>query len=328
MFGYDPETGHLFSHDGDIRYNGIHTKPPKGTFNVRKGTREHLTAAACYFISGLRRPAIVLSDADGEESFWRAEMQRSRIGVEKLRRKLKTIPFYVPLCACGESYTSPEGAGRLCERFRLNNIRVAHLTKELSALGALIAAMDGKEKPRMLPLCVPDSSFYEGMKVSMTFDEKLGLPGDSLGRMAFFVAKGGVARNEVMRKPGVSPFYGKLLAGKYLGSGTPTFAVMSDKKEHYFPTSSFSVSFYAATSVPVRVKNTERFSEASGYKGRSVNILLSSDYIPGLSTFLWQHHAMSGRGFVCLHDPDEINAERVPIFGYHSMWVRKKEVQR
>jgi hypothetical protein len=171
------------------------------------------------------------------------------------------------------------------------------LVDELAAFGALIVGLKRGVKPRRLSLCSPNIEVVDGK--AFEFDSKL--EGDGYGVMANVIAKGGMVLNEMMTCPGISPFYGKVLS-KVAPSANSTFLVKYDAMDRYFPSEWISTKSYAATSVPVEVRNTDKFKKASGLNTEKVRIVVATDYIPMLPSFMNFYNLLSGQDCVAATD--------------------------
>jgi hypothetical protein len=169
-------------------------------------------------------------------------------------------------------------------------------------------------RPNRMWQCEKNMAPMDGEFVEM--DDKL--DGDSFGRMADVVAKGQVAVNDVMTVGGWNPFYGMVLKK----TGSSCFVVRGESVDEYFPTEPLSAKAYAATTVPVAFDNNEKFAKASGCVQERVAIMVSSEYLPGMTTFMRFWKLMSGSDMICLIDPKTMKPSKsIPLFRYNRAYM-------
>jgi hypothetical protein len=219
------------------------------------------------------------------------------------------------LCLCGSIVNNPSEMAQFCKSFPSYRVYACPLVEELAAFGILVANIRDKERPRRTSLCVPNKQEIEGD--CLEYDSKL--DGDGYGKMADVINRKFAVLNEMMSCPGISPFYGKVLASK---SGLPpTYIVRSDSIHKHFPHEFISATHYAATSVPVEVANTPSFLKQSGCNAPKVNIVVSSDHIPGLPIFLNFYRVMSGKDCIGITQPEQlVSSKKVPVFRYNKAY--------
>ena len=314
-YGYDKKTKCLFSWDNDFRYEGKTDVIPEGAFIVDEKYRQWTEMAGCQFLSGYRRNVMMyLSDGDNSCTAYgdiiRADCKWTMcFSWEKV---IKHVHPTSPICVAGYVANDPAKIAELCKMYSSHTIYVCPLVEELAAFGVLILNIQDKEKPRRASLCMPD---YGSTHNGVEYDSQL--EGDGYGKMAYAVNRGFPALNRIMSCPGISPFYGRILAGK---SGVPiTYLIRSDAVGLFFPHEPLSATHYAATSVPVKVTNTTSFMRHSGCNDAEVNIVVSSDYIPSLPVFMNFYKVMSGKDFVGTTNFKQLSAKNVPIFWYNRM---------
>jgi hypothetical protein len=192
-------------------------------------------------------------------------------------------------------------------------VYVCPLVDELAAFGVLAMKLMeiGKEKPRRAFLCSPNEEPMDGKSVE--FDPKL--EGDGYGVMADVVTHGVPALNDVMKCPGVSPFYGKALMRNC--SSPVAYLVRCESVDKYFPCEPISAKMYAATSVPVQFDNTNEFRKASGCESDKVNVVIVSDFIFMLPVFMNFYQIMSKCDVVATASPENVACSKaMPVFRY------------
>lgn len=315
-YGYDIKEKYLFSWDGDFRFEGKTDSPPiEATKPVdNNGNRSVSELAGCLFLSGSYRGYFFRVESLDKEVFGLIAPGHRML----VHGQWNTIPGMkelllnpsAPVCLCGPVVRNPASVAEFCREFSSRSVYVCPLVDELAAFGVLVSqlVLSHKEKPRRASLCVPNAEPMPGDFVE--FDSKL--EGDGLGRMAHLVGHGTPVLNDMMRCPGISPFYGKVLTA-FDGSH---FIVRSDSVQRYFPHEPISAKMYAATSVPVEVKNTDQFREKTGCMTDKVAIVVTSDYIPNLPVFMNFYKVITGRDFVGVMNPENC-PKNVPVFRYN-----------
>jgi hypothetical protein len=304
QYGYDRKTGALFSWNSGLEFHGTQTFPPEGSFLSSDRVLDSMIGSL--FLSGWTGLFGVLR-CDGKKAFLAGWGQNGHwIGSELPNDSLEANPP-IPLCVYGDVVKSPEKMADLCFRFSNSRMYVCSLVDELPALGAL--ARNIRVTPFRSILAWENTTSIDAE--SKTYEKDLN--GDAMGRMADVVANGLCAVNDVKTTVGVSPFYGKTLH-KDWKEGCQ-FIVRTAEMDNLFPSVPISAKHYAATSVPVRMENTEQFREQTGYNGSHVDVFVATDWLPDVSTFMRFYKTFSGRGFVCASDQNKIRHNRyVPVF--------------
>jgi hypothetical protein len=307
-YGYDKETGSLFSWDQDFLFDGSGKVAPEGAFVSEDRIRDEM--AGCAFMSGWTGTFVVIS-SDGEiehasvfgfslrKGYWK--------GLDLDREVWKKMSIRTPICVCGSVVLSPEKISSLCARYPNSRMYVCPLVDGLSALGVLVGNL--KSMPRRMQIACDNK---EPIDVEFKeFDPQL--DGDGLGRMADLVTHGLLVVNEMKTVQGVSPFFGKTLHRDWMpGSQVIVRRVEIDT---LFPQVPISAKDYAATSVFVKMKTTDQFKEAAGYNEPFVDVVVSTDYLPEVSTFMRFYKTFSGRGFVFVSEQNLVrHKEIVPVF--------------
>jgi hypothetical protein len=313
--GYDPQSKNLFSWDGDFKYLGKIDKPPENSFIVSEKGKRLCELIGCMFLSGCRKERIVLSlNKIGEEVFGlmgsifgrRITFNTTTVeGMGKINGRENMM-----VCLCGGIVKHPQDMSEFCRMLPCSSVYACSVVEELAAFGVLVCGLAGKEKPRRLNFCVPNTELL-GTECQ-EFDMKL--EGDNFGRMADVIRQGIPVLNEIMTCMGISPFYGKVLVKEF--AGLSTFIIRSDAVDRYFPYEPISAKSYAATSVFVEMKNTPIFSEHSGCNAKKVNIMVASDYVSGLQVFMTFYKIMSGFSFVGVAELKDF-PKSIPVFRYN-----------
>lgn len=313
-YGYDPKTKFLFSYDREFKLEGRRDAFPDGSFLASSDSemRSLQEIAGCMFLSGCDETFTVKGEPRGEMV---GAIGRFRGKVMPVRGSLKTMEKAVPndwtVCLCGSAAGDPSMVAEFCRLIPSRRVYVCPLTDELAAFGVLVMNLPG-ERPRRAWLHVPNMESAGDKFVE--FDPKM--EGDGYGRMADLVRKGVPVLNEMMCGPGLFPFYGKVLTDGLQGASV--YVVRSQEMADFFPSETLSVT-YAAMCVPVRVRNTEAFQKASGWRADWVDVVAASDMVPGVSTFMRFYKVMSGRGLFGVSGAKEviILKKTAPVFRYN-----------
>lgn len=312
-YGYDSKTKCLFSWDGDFRYEGKVDICPEDAFIVNEEIRQWIEMAGCQFLSGYRRNVVMYLSAGNNSISAYGDILKANCkwtNCYSWKEVIKHVHPTSPICVAGYIANDPAGISELCKTYPSHTIYVCPLVEELAAFGVLVTNILNKEKSRRTSLCVPNRQ--EENEILLKYDKTLA--GDAYGNMANTVCRGLPVLNEIMSCPGISPFYGRVLADK---SGQPsTYLIRSDAIGLFFPHEPLSATHYAATSVPVEVTNTTSFMRQSGCKDEKVNIVVSSDYIPSLPVFMNFYKIMSGKDFIGTTNPIQLSTKKLPVFRY------------
>lgn len=306
---------HSVEWDGDFKF-GVATH---NDFELEQVAPARAVGAA--FLSGLRTCPVVHADMDGECSYFNV----SGPCVLPSKGNLPRIPKNMSWVLCGPGVEDSQLVSSLCRRATGNTVYVSPISGPLAAFGYLVGALtiEGKVKPRMTRFCEPrcDSMDLECQK----YDHRL--EGDGFGRMAHLIQARTPVINQMMRTPSISAFYGRILSTDRWW-GEPIFLMLADTARKYFPTESLSLRNYAATWVPVSVKNTDEFAKTSGCGQQDVRIFVASEQTPGLGTFLRFHQIMGKEDFVVSSDPKTISAipDTIPLFRWNGAYNIGKDL--
>lgn len=312
-YGYDPVSKFLFSWNGEFKFEGKTDSPPDHDVTLVTD-KMSFDMMGCGFLSGRYDPTVVVW-SDGitmnymitgfkDRKPWMAAAGQQMM--EKMSKKAVAI--------CGPVCRMPDKLAEFCDWVPVSSVFICPVVDELSALGALVVELDGI-LPRRFVFEVHNEDKLDGE--FQPFDKKL--DGDGYGRMANAVRMGAPVLNEMMKVVGISPFYDRVI---HNGSkGGTTFIVRHQKMTVLFPFVPVSAKMYAATTVPVRMKNTDEFSKLTGCASEYVDIVVSSDFIPELSTFMRFYNVLSGRDFVGTIERSSIQFQKVmPVFRYNGKY--------
>jgi hypothetical protein len=321
LSGHDPEKGHLFVWDKEFKYAGRVKSPPGDSFSPdgKGGIFSPSWTDDCrigaYFLGGVNRPAKVIWANGAVEAVSVAVSYRKDSGI--LLEGDSAVSIRDRVILCGPVSSSPAAVARFCRIYPANSMSVCALTDELPAFGCLARELckKGLDRPRRANLFQPntDNLPYQ----SREFDEKM--EGDGYGRMAHAVSLGSVVHNDMMRGPGVSPFYGRLLS-KSSEIDSTTFIINADCVEKFL--SPAPVSFReVAKCVPVLCPVSDAFREAIQQQVPEAVVFVSG-LVPGLDDFLRFYGAMTGRGVV-LSCPVKLDGMKgtLPVFGYNRVYI-------
>lgn len=308
-YGYDGR--HLFKYDKDITYEGVTTLPPtQGVTLVGNDEKMAARFTGSYFLSGRRDPAFnVWVDGDRTAfvmSYWKnGTIQHGTINTPS------AISHIVPICINGPIVKSHKLA-EFCRSFPSSSVFVCPIDGELAALGALVKEMPPRRA--FIPSPQTDELDYEAIE----YDPKL--EGDRYGRMADLVANGMAVYNNIYSGPGGWPFYGSILT-KQPHPDVEMFIVRSEAAANYFPTDPISAKMYAATTRPVMMTPSKEFRQETGCRQPTVDVIVSSDFIPGTTTFMNFYQTMSGRDWCALSLRELVKpVKTMPVFRYNKAY--------
>ena len=275
------------------------------------------SAVGAAFLSGTRGCPVLYIDRDGKEQHFIVS------GAQVLPREegcIANLPPNYQWALCGPGVGDPYLVMNQCRLTRAHTVTVCPFVDQQAAFGYITGALtlQSKEKPRMTRFCEPwvESLDIEGQE----FDPKL--EGDGFGRMAHLVQARLPVVNQMMRSPSIPVFYGRvLMTGGWWGR--PVFLMLARTATKYFPTECLGSKNYAATWVPVAVRNTREFAKASGWGHSYVVIFVASELTPGLGTFLRFVETMGKEDFVTSSDPRNvplIESDTIPLFRHHAAY--------
>lgn len=288
IYGYS-EPGHLFGWDGEFHYLGIREPPVGCEIFTPNGRFSCFTAG--YFFSGLRCPVLNVWSTKDEIHTVISRVRDGKIVHQSVHQSGITDQY--PICVSGEDCRLSKVVAEMCRKCPSKRLYVCTVVDGLDALGAVIEGSG--ESPRRAPLWHPRKDKRGGE--FQAFEENL--DGDAFGRMADLVSKGVPVMNEIMTTAGEMPFYGSVVSKNGLNSDD-VYILKSQFMEKCFPAEPISLRHYAAISVPVDVRVTDLFREATGTEKETVSVFVASDFVPGLANFMCFYHLMTGRGFVCV----------------------------
>ena len=306
---YDAMTGHSFSWNGEIFYQGKLASAPSDALTGEPSDNHLSEMTGCYFLSGLRNTAYVYW-SDGKARFVTLVK-----GTSTTRNPI--------LCLCGPICAKPD---LLMEQFGDllgTSIYICPLQEELRAFGILAQELiKGLCKPRKIPLYDKNYDLIPGRE-HLDFQDNL--DGDCIGRLAQVVGSGIPVINEIRKSIGVSPFYGKVLVKNTMTFGKPvSFVISISAVDRYFPKMPITSRYMAAT-VSVQVRNTDAFREASGDNSEFVNIHLATDSDPDLRLFLEYLNIFGKQEFAAAYERKTFPMEnKLPVIRYNRGYIMKQ----
>jgi hypothetical protein len=317
-YGYDAESNALFSWDSDFRFEGIRTSAPEGAFISSDRQLDEMTG--CAFMSGWSEPLVVIRSDGIDERFelFAFDVRTRRIwqGKGAPKEHLIKMAAWMPICVCGKIVSFPDKMADLCRRFPNSKVYACPVVDELAAFGVLVRNLS--LNPRRIPMAWENRESIDAESIS--YDPVL--EGDAMGRMADVVARGMPAVNEMMTTVGVSPFYGRTL---FRDETSGIAMVRISEMDYLFSTVPVSAKNYAATSVPVRMRNTDQFAERTGYNGTFVDVFVATDYMLGVCDFLRFLAVTTKKGIAFSADQIRVkHADMVSVF----RWDRAYRVPR
>lgn len=320
MHGYDEKSGHLFTWDREFVYAGRATNPPGSSFVVGDENRIQFCMAGAFFLGGVpNRTSVFWSDGRDERIADLFIDSSFLVCLTRCTPPSKTDRIVL----CGPGVAIPEFVASFCDRFPTNPIYVCPLVDELAAFGALVAGLFALDLdwPRRANLFQPfvESLDGEGREYDQT------LPGDGYGRMALAVSQGAIVVNQMMTGPGLSAFYGRMLAAKPVFPKS-VYIINADCIDIFLPTTPVSLKVFAATNVPVVAKVSARFREVTGHQDDEAVVFVASDFIDGLGDFMRFYGAMTKQGVIASGwlSSSPVNG-RLPVFRYNMVSVTSDE---
>jgi hypothetical protein len=313
-------TGHLFAWDREFSYAGRTPTPPGVSFSVSDDSEHRLYAslAGAFFLSGSRNPSWLFYASDTEEYVAIAVIDDS--GILVVIQKEAKVSLLDRVILCGPKVKDPAFVGSFCSRFPTNPMYVCPMTDELPAFGVLARELlaDGDEWPRRVFTFRPKTDEMMALS-SAAYDDNLN--GDAYGRMAYIMGQGSLVKNEIMDGPGVSFFYGQMLARLPVFHDS-VYIINPESLPVYLPKAPVSLKLYAATSVPVLAAVSDDFRKITGHTEEKAVVATASDFIPGLGTFIHFHGAMTKSGIFCSGTVGSANIKgKLPVFRYNKVYV-------
>ena len=314
QYGYDSKTGHLFGWDGDFHYLGETFDPPEGDIVLWPKDYPDALAGfiAGYFFSGYDNPVQVWSD--GEEFSWSWSKSCAEHSILKDRPSAGAVRHLV---ISGPIIRQPGQMAKLCRQFPFVSAFACTLTDgQLRAFSVLVMALGDKEKPRRANLYEPNEEALCGRE-SIDYNPDLG-EGDGLGRMANMLFQGVSVVNQIRKPVGHSPFYGNLLSQEE-NCGSETYIVRASEMGIFPKDECFSLNLVSHY-VPVECDVTDEFRERTGSKQERVPVLVASDNVIGLPSFMTFYHAFSGKDFICVMGIQGDTPQNFPVYRYNKWY--------
>ncbi len=331
-YGYSFNTKDLFSFDeSKFKYLGKKDYSEVGISEIHNGsvffddaTKEiqniddnYAYMLGAYYLSGATsgRSIIIFSDGTTTVSFV----------VIDSKKEINIIPFNLKeynkkdinesVVVCGNVCNIPSQVADIANEFKFNPIYFCPIIDELSAFGALFVGLRKKfyMPPKRVQFWERNIKEIVDVPEFMEFDENLQDYNEPYGKLAYAVCKQGKkSLNQIKNGIGISPFYDKVISTEIL-SDEPLFVVSYGDMEKYFPDEYISTRGFAATSVPVMLKNTDSFKKDSKYDMDSVKIFaVVSEYSDALVFFNFGH-AMAGTKIVSSYDSRLLKLEKINL---------------
>jgi hypothetical protein len=342
-YGYSFNTKDLFSFDKsnfkylgkkDYREIGIKEKHDGSVFfdnetdELQSVDENYAFILGAYYLSGATsgRSVVIFSDGATTVSF---------VVVDN-KKEINIIPFNIKnfndsnesIVVCGNVCNIPSQVTNIANEFKFNPIYFCPIIDELAAFGALFVGMRKKlyMPPKRVQFWERNTKEIEGVPEFMEFDENLQDYNEPYGKLAYAVCKHGrKSLNQIKKGIGISPFYDKVISTEIL-SDEPLFIVNYKNMEKYFPDEYISTRGFAATSVPVMLKNTDDFKRDSKYDGSEVKIFaVVSEYSDALVFFNFGY-SMSGSEIVSSYNPSSLKMEKINlVYRYNKSYRVTKE---
>lgn len=319
-YGYDSRTGSLFGWDGEFHYLGETLEPPGG--DIVLWPKDYPDALAGFvggcFFSGFKNPVQVWSD--GKKSTYAYSKSCAE---HHFLKKAPNVEAVRHIVISGPIIRQPKQMAKLCVQFPYVSAFACTLSDGvLRAFSALVMALDEKERPRRANLYEPNDDALSGRE-SIDYNPDLG-EGDALGRMANMLFLGTSVVNQIRKPVGLSTFYGNLLLSKEKLGGE-TYIIRAEKVSD-FTLGCFSATF-VSQHVPVEMTVTDEFRKVTEIERQSVPIVVASDNVVGLGTFMNFYHAFSGESFVCVMGIKGDTPQNFSVYRYNR-WYRHSELEK
>jgi hypothetical protein len=198
---------------------------------------------------------------------------------------------------CGKQALIPVDVARVCRENPHERVYALPWVTTPEELQENLKVNHGKPS-RMLP-CAPNKEEAEGEKIN--FYERL--KDDAFGVMADALKHGTPILNETMTCPCENAFYGCVLVPKWIPGASTILRCKSI--DTFFPYEPISAKLYAMTTVPVMLRNTDAFRKETGCLDEEMPVMLATDFIPRIVTFMRFHKLFTGRDWVFSVPPDK-----------------------
>lgn len=282
-YGYDKIEKHLFTSELDVRYIGafdVDELPDILAAVVKKDGKARfyhdeplhaskITTAwtGSAFLAGMPGKvlfnihytdgavAAALSMSGRQEGCQRIHVMLQALGDEHLRAE--------GVCISGDF--RHDDLRDVCVKMPSCPVYVCPLKSELYALGAMVCGTKDL-RARRVSFLVENSEPYDASP-GPAFDPSL--EDDRFGQLARALCSGGPVRNDMKLGIDCGQFYQSVLVLKPIWRN-PVCLMTTRMVMEMFPVEPISLKRYAASTVPVLLKNTESFREASGIESDDV----------------------------------------------------------
>ena len=296
VVGYDPCSHHSVSF-GDTGLTVAHVS--KRPHSAATGSNESAVAAV-YYLSGFTSPSIVMIDgATLKMAYWRS----GRIEVLPLPKYVKSSMSF---CIGGAYTQNATSVADFCDNHPSSTVFACPIVSELRAIGCVITG----SRPTREFVATPNTEEMSKDSLEYWKDSE----GDKYGKMARQLSLGSDVFNDIYRGIGKTAFYGSTLSMTY---SEESVVVVSSRmlKDHFLDTP-ISAKNYAATSVPVMMRTPDLLARhVSGVE--YIKVMVVSDYITGLSTFMTYHKLLSGKDWVFAKQDKR---EGMPVFRFDKVY--------
>jgi hypothetical protein len=167
--------------------------------------------------------------------------------------------------------------------------------------------------PNRFSPCTPNVESLDAESIDVTDN----LPGDVFGKMTWAMKSGNPVLNQAMKCEYDSPLYNRVMS---LAHGSSYLVAMEDM-DRFFPTEPLSAKAYAATTVAVRMRNTDEFAEESGAQTNEVDVVSVSEFLPGSVPLMGFVKVMTGKSVIGLLRPEEVKPLfMMPLFRHDKIY--------
>jgi hypothetical protein len=211
---------------------------------------------------------------------------------------------------CSRKALDPVEMARVCREDPCEEVYALPWVQNQAELDENLKVNRGKPD-RMLP-CEPNKKDAEGRQHIDFYDR---LQDDCFGLMAHALTFGTPVLNETMECPCESAFYGKILVPAWVPGATAI--IRCTVVNQWFPTEPVSATVHAMTTVPVMLRNTEQFKVATGCHQEEVPVVLASDFIPKIVTFMRFYKLFAKKDFIFSVDSGDFERLRPILMRYN-----------
>lgn len=200
------------------------------------------------------------------------------------------------LVICGETANDPVEVARVCRENPLDEVYALPWVTTYEELAENRKVNRGLPN-RVVP-CEPNCREEPDCESIEFYDR---LEDDAFGNMADALKHQRSVINQTMDVPCPHGFYGRVLT--HMWHPGSVVIVRCVRVQEMFPVEPLSAKLYAMTTVPVMMRNTDKFRDMTGIQEDEVAVLAATDFIPRIVPFMDFHRMFVGGDFVFSVEP-------------------------